>query len=153
MNDDIYIGLNESVKLAQTRSIIYDKLDSFFSSQNNDRIIIDQNGQQWIITGHAHDSYFGVYEKGHECGEHTDESEYDPEDDTYEQFTSLVYLSTQKHSGQTIVYGKNHSKQLCFPSRGRMLIFDHNQVHESAQLIENQPKMWISVLLKARKLI
>lgn len=157
-NDSIY-GIND-LKGSEKNlgDFIYKKLVKYLDKyifQTKDRILYDDIGNEWYIVGYSNDIYFGFYEMGHQCDVHTDDTNvYIDETSgkkTYEMFTCLIYLSTQMFSGQTAIYhDTSNYSEVVLPRRGKCLLFNHTNPHESL-LLRERNKKWISIILLVQK--
>lgn len=147
-NDNIY-GLTDAKH--KTTRIANELFYTVF--EKNKENLIEEDNELYEVVHHSFDIFFGIYDPGHFVEIHTDEECYDPDDDTYEIFTILVYLSTHFRSGKTILYEKNDDDKYILPTRGDCLIFNHTKEHESEVLLKNDgdvQKRFISTTVKVK---
>lgn len=159
-NDNIYGIIDTHGKeFENIEKMLYDNiltfLETYIFTDPYVPILEDDDGNLWEIVGYSPDIYFGIYDKGHKCEIHSDDSNpiFDDELDTttYEIFTCLLYISTQFYSGQTVIYHEDGYTDMITPKRGQCILFNHTLEHESALLEENTQKRWISIVLRVAK--
>jgi len=109
--------------------------------------LLPQQLHGWRLAGLNERFRFYLYENGQTFRPHYD-GNYEVNDWHSSQLTLLIYLNEGFTGGETIFYHDDYAAWICrhplrkthtiTPSLGQVLIFEHQQLHEGAPVLEGQ---------------